>query len=504
MDLGKGFSDTLAFMPAVDLARMIREKEISSVELTRYFIDRIERYDETINAVVVRDFDRALSAAARADEALMRGDLFGPLHGLPMTVKEAYNVAGLPTTWGDPRFRDNTAVSDSAVVASYKASGAHILGKTNVPILFRDAQSYNDIYGTTNNPWNLERTPGGSSGGSAAALAAGLTGLESGTDIAGSIRGPAHCCGVYGHKPTRGIVSREGFGALPPVVPDTVPAGLADRDLDVAGPLARSAEDLGLALDIIAGPDRLNAAGWRLELPAPRAQSLRNLRVAVWATDEMSRPDTAVTNRVQMIADLLAKSGAQVSDTARPKFSARDSHYTYLNLLGSNSLADVSDEEFAQLKSFAQSFDADDMSFFSVIMRAASLDHRSWDRHNKIRTEIRLHWKRFFEDWDILICPTMVTTASPHDHSPQPARTILVDGTEAPYWDQIFWTALASVAYLPSTVFPTGPAPDGLPIGLQAIGAEFADRTTIEFAQLMAREIGGFRPPPSIGNESST
>ena len=163
MNLGKGFSDKLAFMRAVDLARLIREKEISSVELTRYFIDRIERYDETINAVVVRDFDRALSAAARADEALMRGELFGPLHGLPMTVKEAYNVAGLPTTWGDPQFRDNIAASDSAVVASYKASGAHILGKTNVPILFRDAQSYNDIYGTTNNPWNLERTPGGSS-----------------------------------------------------------------------------------------------------------------------------------------------------------------------------------------------------------------------------------------------------------------------------------------------------------------------------------------------------
>ncbi len=373
-----------------------------------------------------------------------------------------------------------------------------MLGKTNVPILYRDAQSYNDIYGTTNNPWNLERTPGGSSGGAAAALAAGLTGLESGTDIAGSIRGPAHCCGVYGHKPTRGIVPTEGFGALPPAVPDTLPPGVADRDLDVVGPLARSADDLAVALDIIAGPDFFDAGGWRLELPEPRASALKDLRIAVWPTDEMSPPDTATTDRIQMVTDLLAKAGARISDTARPEFSVRDGYHTYLHLLGSNSLSDLSDDDFEELKSFAQSFDPNDSSFIPVIMRAATLDHRSWDQHNKFRTEIRLSWKRFFEDWDVLICPTMVTTATPHDHGPQPERTVLVDGRQTPFWDQIFWTGLASLAYLPSTAFPTGPAADGLPIGLQAIGAAFGDRTTIEFARLMQREIGGFQPPPSL------
>ena len=226
-------ADAPAFKSAIELAQMIRDKEISSVELTQYFIDRIERFGATLNTVVVRDFDRALSAARNADDALMRGELAGPLHGLPMTIKESYDIAGLPTTWGIPQFADNIAETDSAVVSRYRAAGAHFMGKTNVPLGLGDFQSYNEIYGTTNNPWDVEVTPGGSSGGTAVALAAGLTGLDSGSDIGGSIRNPAHYCGVYGHKPTWGIISGEGHA---------LPGNVATPDLAVVGPLARSAD----------------------------------------------------------------------------------------------------------------------------------------------------------------------------------------------------------------------------------------------------------------------
>ena len=202
------------FATAIELAAAIRNKEASSLELTDMYIERVERYDGQTNAVVVHDFERGREAAKAADSALAKGESAGPLHGVPMTVKEAFNVTGLPTTWGIPELRDNIASEDADYVQRLKGAGAVIFGKTNVPLNLGDFQSFNDIYGTTNNPWDLTRTPGGSSGGSSAALAAGLTALEAGSDIGGSIRNPAHYCGVYGHKPTWGIVSDEGH-ALP-------------------------------------------------------------------------------------------------------------------------------------------------------------------------------------------------------------------------------------------------------------------------------------------------
>ena len=248
------------FATAVDIAAAIRSKAVSSLEVVDQYIDRVERYDGDINAVVVRDFERGREAAKAADAALARGDDVGPLHGVPMTIKEAYDIEGLPTTWGVPELRHNVAREDADSVRRLKAAGAVFFGKTNVPLNLADFQSFNEIYGTTNNPWNLTRTPGGSSGGSAAALAAGLTGLEAGSDIGGSIRNPAHFCGIYGHKPTWGIVSDEGH-ALPGVV--------APADIAVVGPMARCAEDLALALDIVAGPGRTDRRGWRLDLPRP-------------------------------------------------------------------------------------------------------------------------------------------------------------------------------------------------------------------------------------------
>jgi amidase len=478
-------SDTLGFKPAVELARMIRQKTISSVELTRYFIDRIERFDAAVNAVVVRDFERALAAAGAADEALARREIAGPLHGVPMTVKEAYDVEGLPTTWGFPPLAGTKAARDALLVRRLKTAGAHILGKTNVPVALSDWQSYNDVYGTTNNPWDLKRTPGGSSGGSAAALAAGMTGLESGSDIGGSIRFPAHFCGVYGHKPTFGIVPSLGHAVL---------GATAEPDLVVMGPLARSAEDLALSLEVIAGPDDLQSPGWRLELPEPRVRALADLRVAVWPTDDLAPVATEVADRVQQIADRLAAAGATVSDTARPRFTLAEAHRTYLTLLTAQ--APGNDDAYAANRAAAAGLSADDQSWPAVMLRGGVIDHRGWLYHDESRTRLRRSWKAFLADWDVVLCPVTRTTAFVQDHRPIDQLTLRVDGAETPYLDQLFWAGLATVVGLPNTAFPTGLSGDGLPIGLQAIGAEFSDRTTIEFARLMAAEIGGFEPPP--------
>lgn len=482
-----GSADTLGFDTASELARKIREKEIGSLELTDYFINRIERYDGALNAVVVRDFERARDAARAADAALARGDLAGPLHGLPMTIKEAYDVAGLSTTWGFPHLTDNIAQSDAEVVKRFRGAGAHFLGQTNVPVALGDVQTYNDIYGTTNNPWDLERVPGGSSGGSAAALAAGLTGLESGSDIGGSIRNPAHFCGVYGHKPTWGVVPSSGHA---------LPGQHAEVDLAVVGPMARSAEDLALAMDIVSGPAALNAPGWRLELPPPRAQSIKDLRVAVWAEEDICPVDQEIVQRVHEVAELLAAKGAKVSDAARPDFEPADSFTTYLNLLLSITESAVPDDVYEENLKRSAALAPDDASAGALQARASVLSHRSWLGNNNARAGLRMKWQSFFSDWDIVLCPIMPTTAFPHDHSDPNERVIRVNGQDIPYWDQIFWAGLATVAYLPGTVFPSGPSNQGLPIGLQAIGPEFGDRTTIEFARLMAREIGGFVPPP--------
>jgi amidase len=481
----------LGFRSAVELAGMIRSRELSSLEFTRYFIGRIERFDSKVNAFMVRVFEQSLEAAKHADAVLARGEAVGPLHGLPMTLKESFNVTGLATTWGVPGHKGNVATSDSDVARSLRAAGAHLLGKTNVPFMLGDFQSYNTLSGTTNNPWDPERTPGGSSGGAAAALAAGLTGLECGSDIGGSIRNPAHYCGVYGHKPTWGIVPMQGheLPTLPPA-----------PDLAVVGPLARSAEDLDVALGVLAHADPLSAPGWRLELPPPRRTSLRGLRVALWADDAVSPVDSEVSGRVLQVAELLSRQGAVVSDSARPAFDAAAYRGIYVALVNSIIGSGADDAQYEANKQRAAAFPPGDTSRAAFLARSMVLDHRAWLQYHAERIRMREQWRRFFQDWDILVCPIMATAAFPHDHRPPHERTLKVNGEDQPYFQQVFWSSLATVAYLPATVFPTGPSRTGLPIGLQAIGAAFEDRTTIEFARLMAGELGGFTPPPGFAD----
>ena len=478
----------LEFKTASQLCAMLKGREISSRELTEHFIGRIEKHDEKINAVVVRDFDRALAAADAADEAIASGRELGPLHGLPMTIKESYNIAGLPTTWGIPAFKDNIATDDAEVVKRFKAAGAHFLGKTNVPFQLVDFQSFNDVYGTTNNPWDTSRTPGGSSGGAAAALAAGLTALESGSDLGGSIRNPAHYCGVYGHKPTWNVVPPQGHA---------LPARVAAQDLAVVGPLARSAEDLALAMDVVAGAAPLNAPGWKLELPRPNGRKLADYRIALWPTDSLAPVSTEIADRVQYVGDRLSALGAIVSDSARPNIDVEDSFQTYLGMANTVATSGAPDEVFQAMQRQAGQLALDDDSLDSVALRGAVQTHRDWLRSNNKRELWRIAWREFFEQWDILICPQMPTTAFEHDHTPlSEGRTISVDDQVQHFFQQIFWAGLITVAYLPSTVFPTGLSQAGLPIGLQAVSAEFNDYLCIDFARLLADEFGGFVPPP--------
>lgn len=481
--------DELAFADATSLAAKIKNKAVSSVELLEHYIARMERYNPDINAIIVTQLDKARARAKEADKALARGETWGPLHGVPMTVKESYNITGLPTTWGNPELKNNIADSDAVACERLQNAGAIIFGKTNVPIFLSDFQSYNEVYGTTNNPFDLTRGPGGSSGGAAAALAAGLTGLEMGSDIGGSIRNPAHFCGVFGHKPTWGVLPMRGH-ALPGV--------LTSSDISVIGPLARSAEDLKLAMDLVGGADDLHLPGWKLELSEPKWRDFKDLKVAVWADDEVAPVDQSVKDRVLEVARLVADAGGTVDYEARPSFVPSYSHEQYTNLLHSAMSARQPDDVFEQNWERRQTLAADDDSQLAQVTRASTLFYREWHAYNENRTHLRWAWHEFFKDYDLLLTPMCATSAFPHDHNPQMSqRTITVNNESRPYFEQVFWAGLTGVSYLPSTIVPTGLDDKGLPIGVQIVSREMFDLHTIEFARRVAGERGGFVPPPA-------
>jgi amidase len=480
--------DERAFASAVRLAGEIRDRKIGCLELLDFFLARAERYNPALNAVVVWQTDRARERARAADAALARGEVWGPLHGLPMTVKESFNITGLPTTWGNPLWKDNIAAEDAVVVERLQRAGAVIYGKTNVPLMLMDSQSYNDIYGVTNNPWDLGRTPGGSSGGEAAALAAGLGALGAGTDIAGSLRNPAHYCGVYGHKPSWGLVPSRGqspTGALSPT------------DISVAGPMARHAEDLELGMRVLAGPDLLQQAAWRIELPPPRHRRLADFRVAVWAHSPMCEIDAGVGDRIAAAVAAISGSGATVDESARPAIGDAEHQRLFMLLLRAATASRLRDQDFAEHQRVAAVLSPDDMSFPASVARGAVVGHRDWGIANERRTRLRHEWQDFFQRFDVLLAPVAATAAYPHDHNPdRDRRMVEVNGKLIPSGDQRFWAGLASLSHLPATAAPLGLTPAGLPVGIQIIGAEGEDLTTIEFARLLAAEIGGFVPLP--------
>ena len=448
--------DDLAWAGAGDLANALAAKNVSALELFEAAVQRIERLDGPINAVVVRDFGRAREAALAADAALARGER-GPLLGVPMTVKDAFNVAGLPTTWGVPAENPWIAPRDAVGVARLKAAGAVILGKTNIPPFLADWQSDNPIHGRTNHPLDPTRTPGGSSGGGAAALAAGMVPLEFGSDIGGSIRVPSSFCGVFGHKPSHNLVPQRGH-APPGLDSDGVP-------LNVVGPMARNVGDLILALDVLAGPAGDEAVGYRLRLPAARHDRLADFRILIIEEHPLAAVDSEIRGALTALAAKLEAAGARVSRTSALVPDLTASQGVYLTILN------------------------------AVMSRGAPprgdpVSVHAWMDALDAQIAFRRRWAALFGEFDVVLAPAFGVVAFPHDDAPFEQRTHIIDGIATPYGAQVAWPGMATLANLPATAAPIARTKTGLPIGIQIIGPYLEDRTTLAFAGLIEREFG--------------
>lgn len=442
--------------PAHQQIAAIRERKFTSRELLERYIARIESLDDKINAVVTRDFENGRREADRADAALAQGKDLGVLHGLPATIKDALETKGIRSTGGATELADNMPDSDAPSVQAIKNAGAYIIGKTNLPRWSGDFQAYNDIFGRTNNPWNLEFCPGGSSGGAAAAVAAGLTSFDIGTDIGGSIRFPAAFCGVYGHKPSFGIVPSSGYL-------DSAESLRPELDANVVGPIARSAKDLDLLLTVLLRRNRPLIAD--LE---DAVDDVGSLRVAAWLNDEAVPVDQEVLEVTTRAVDTLASAGRIAADrSARPDFD-----------LGRAS-------ELTQTLLFAALDTPND-----------ELSHSDWHDANRERLKLCKAWSAFFDHYDIILLPVCVVPPFRHVADPKGDKPLFVNGEPTEYFEALRWTTPVGQAYLPSTVAPIGLSKTDLPIGIQVVGRYGADRTTIKFAGFLSGLCGGYQPPP--------
>ena len=484
-------ADVDAFSSATALLGALRGGTISAPELTGLYIRRIERHDRALNAVVVRDFTRAREQAAAAEHVQRRGESRALL-GLPITLKESINVTGLHTSCGVPDWKGFISQHDAPVSARTQAAGAVLLGKTNVPPMLADWQSTNPVYGRTNNPWDLGRTPGGSSGGSAAAIAAGLSALEVGSDIGGSIRVPAAFCGIYGHRPSETLLPRSGQFPFPPLPNAAVVMG-------VQGPLARSAEDLELALSVLAGPEVGEDVAWKVTLPPARREHLRDFRVGVLPPIPWLPVDEQISAGLQDVVGRLAKLGAVVKEVQPDGLGDhREYHGFYRTLLSAVTGARV-DAETRRQRIAAFRAAGDDLSLAAARgLEGSAGDYLLW--HGR-REQHRAAWRAFFREWDVLLSPAINVLAYPHIDRAFPADdsdltlTFTVNGRSVPYLHGLCYPALSNVPGQPATAFPVGLSREGLPIGLQAIGPYLEDLTPIRFTALLAREIGGYRKP---------
>jgi amidase len=480
----------LDYATATDLIRAMRDRELSSRELLGHILARVEHRNPGLNAIVALDADRAWAAAAAADAATARGDAGGPLHGLPMTVKDVWETEGLVTTSGAAELKEYVPAADALAVGRLKSAGAIIFGKSNTPLYAGDFQTFNDVYGLTSNPWDVSRTAGGSSGGAAAAVAVGLTPLELGSDIGGSIRNPAHFNGVYGLKPSWGVVPSRGHIPGPP-------GSLVETDVNCGGPLARSLEDLRTALTVVAGPVPEDAAAWHLRLAAgPEIDSVTAVRVAaVFAEGSDLLPVARdVRASLEAFAGQLADTGVQVDAVQLPVPLAdglRSWQELILPIIGTG----LSDEDFAAFAEL-EAVPGDDPML--IAGRALASRYRSWARANADRQHQRAAWATLFEKYDVVLAPVMPTTAFPHDTDrPITERVVDVDGAAIPHLIAMAWCGAVGSVLLPVVTLPIGPTPAGLPVGVQVIGPFLSDLRLLRIAELLQAAAGtAFTSPP--------
>jgi amidase len=445
----------LATAGATELLSALRRREISSRELLEAYLDRVERLNPDLNAVITLDVEVARAAAARADDATARGHDVGALHGLPITIKDSLETAGLRTTAGAPELAKHVPTRDADAVARLREQGAIIFGKTNLPVYAMDWQTANPVFGITRNPWDRDRTPGGSSGGAAVAVAAGLTGLDIGSDIRGSLRQPAHNTGVFTLKPSFGIVAGRGHIPGPPGM-------LTSPDMGVIGPMTRSADDLDLALDVLAGPSTATSKAWRLRLPAARGATLGDYRIACWLDDPHCPVDSPVLDALTQAVGMLKGGGARIDSRIGPVGLAE------------------SDALFERL--------------FAAAISGGAAD---WNLLHEQRARLQEQWATFFTEYDALLIPAAPVAALPHlPPGDLETRTFEVNGQPRPYTDLGVWAGLAGVAYLPAAVAPVGFTGAGLPVGVQIVAPYLEDRTAIDVARHVESVLGGFRPPP--------
>lgn len=480
---------------AGELARAIANGDTTSRAALDHLLARIERHNPALNAVIALDADRARLRADAADRALAAGERWGPLHGVPMTVKDTFEVLGFRTVAGHPLMVDYDSQRNATAVQRLINAGAIILGKTNTPWMAEDIQTYNDVFGTTNNPWNTSRTPGGSSGGPAAALAAGLTPLELGSDLAGSIRIPANWCGVYGHKPSYGVIPIRGH------IPGR-PGTQANPDLAVAGPLARHPDDLALALEILAGPDTPDDEAWAVHLPEPGPKKLTDYRIAC-LFDHSFAPVAETSGEVfDQLTATLENAGASVTPLGdlphglEPIYTIFES---LLNALISNTLPNRVYKKVKFAAFLARLFGRGDTGTQGAFFKDAAASHHGWARIDEARHKLRHEWHRFFADYDAVLLPVTCVNAIAHDQSPNRyKRRIQVNGRSQPYTHLFRWVAPATAAGLPATAAPAGIDADNLPVGVQIVADYGRDKTAIALAGHLAQCAGGFAAPPGF------
>jgi amidase len=475
--------------PATHLREALLARRFSASELLEASLARIDALNPSLNAVIAQDRDAARAMARASDERLGNGTA-RPLEGLPVTIKDAFDVAGLPSSGGLPAYRERLPEQDAAAVARLRAAGVVIIGKTNVPVFSGDFQSYNPAHGVTSNPWNTAHSPGGSSGGACVSVATGMAAFELGSDLGGSIRWPAHACGVYGLKTSWGLVS--SWGVLPPPPERRTPR---NADLLVAGPITRSAADLDLILPVLAGPRDTAIAG--APLPPPRRTDARALRVALWADDAFAPVDAEVADAVREAGRRLAAAGAIVDETARPSLRFSEAFEVYALLNHAIVAYGLPPKVRARIQAQGANYARGDLSHQALQARGAGMTPSLYQEIGQRRLTLKRQWTRFFQNYDVLLCPPAPVAAIPHDHGPDiHARRLNVNGGRRPYLDFLLWASLATGADLPALSAPVGLSRSGLPLGVQIIAAAGEDRLAIAVGAMLEQAGCGYRAPP--------